>query len=392
MSGRVSARSAILLLSVAVLVIGVRNQARACTAVFVSAGGSVLVGNNEDASMPLAKVWVVPGENGRYSRFYLGYAGDTATQGGVNEKGLWFDSFSAEAKPVVALPGQTVFEGDMHDKIMAECATVAEAVALLHRYTLPFLSDNMLMIGDRTGASVIIEGNAVLPRRGPYQIVTNFRQSEHPDGGDFDARYRIAETMLKADPHVTVDSMRKILAAVHQEGSVSTVYSYICDLQNMKLYLYHFHNFENVVVIDLKQELAKGSQSRNLTELFPTTFAAEAFASQSAAALELQKAARRYPQFDAKTYPKFAGRYVVESPASMAGTMIVVSAEADRLHAELSSGGAVRELIPESTVRFSVWEPDQQGTFVIFLDDPAGKVTGFVADTRTGQITATRVP
>ena len=243
MSGRSSSRLATLLLGVAVpILVAMDTQARACTADFESAGGAELVGNNEDASMPLSKVWVVPGEGGKYSRLCLGYASDKTIQGGVNEKGLWFDSFSVEAKPIAASPGQKVFEGDMHDRIMAECATVEEAVALLRRYSNPFLSDNMLMVGDRTGASAIIEGNAVLRRRGPYQIITNFRQSEHPDGSKVCGRYRIAEAMMKADSHVTIDGMRKILAAVHQEGPVPTVYSYICDLQNGKLYLYHFHN------------------------------------------------------------------------------------------------------------------------------------------------------
>ena len=391
MVGRSSSRLATLFLGVAVsaLLVAMDMPARACTAVFVANGNVVLVGNNEDAAMPLNKVWVVSGEGGKYSRLYLGYAGNTTIEGGVNEKGLWFDSFSVEAKPVAPSPGQSVFEGDMHDKIMAECATVEEAVALLRRYRNLFLSDNMLMVGDRTGASAIIEGNAVLPRRGDYQIITNFRQSEHPNGSEVCGRYKIAEAMLKAEPHVTVDGMRKILAAVHQEGSVATVYSYICDLRNMKMYLYHFHNFENVVALDVKQELAKGNHSRGLEEIFPPTFAAEEFVSRSAAALEVRKAARRYPQFDPKTYPEFAGRYVVNSPAAMAGVTVVLTAGTDRLRADLNDGN-VRELIPESSARFSVWEPDDRGTLVTFLRDQSGNVTGFVADTRGEGISATR--
>jgi len=376
--------------AVPLLALALHVRARACTAVFVVSGGAVLVGNNEDASMPLTKMWVVSGEPGKYNRFYLGYANDQTIQGGINERGLWFDSFSAEPKPVVSTPGATVFDGDMHDKIMAECATVEEAVELLHRYNLPFLADNMLMLGDRTGASVIVEGNAILPRRGSYQIITNFRQSEHPEGSNFDARYKIAETMLKADPHVSVESIRKILAAVHQEGQTSTVYSYICDLQSLKLYLYHFHNFENVVILDLHQEFAKGSHTQNLRELFPTTFAAEQFVSQSVAALEAMKAEHRYLPFDPKTYADFVGRYTVQSPPSMAGREVIVIAAPDRLRAELKDG-VLRELIPESTVKFSVWEPDQRGTYVTFLRDPSGIVTGFVADTASGLISATKM-
>lgn len=186
-----------------------------------------------------------------------------------------------------------------------------------------------------------------------------------------------------------LDGREDLSHPVDEEGPVPTVYSYICDLRNAKLYLYHFHNFENVVVLDLKQELAKGSHSRNLAELFPVTFAAEEFASRSAAAQEVRKAARRYPQFDPKTYPEFAGRYVVNSPAAMAGVNVVVTAAPDRLRADLSDGN-VRELIPESSARFSVWEPDHRGTFLTFLRDQAGNVTGFVADTRGGEISATR--
>jgi hypothetical protein len=380
-----------LLLGVAipVFVVTMRMEASACTAIFISAGGTVLVGNNEDASMPLSKLWVVPGEGAKHSRLCLGYAGDTVIQAGVNEAGLWFDSFSVEEKPVAASPGESVFAGDMHDRILAECATVEQVVALLRRYSNPFLSDNMLMVGDRTGASAIIEGNAVLPRRGPYQIITNFRQSEHPKGSEVCGRYRIAEAMLKAQPRVTMDRVRKILAAVHQEGPVPTIYSYICDLRNGKLYLYHFHNFENVVVLDVKQELAKGKHTQSLAELFPTTFAAEEFASQSAAAREVRQAGRRYQQFDPKTYREFAGRYVVNSPAEMAGVIVVVTAGTDRLRAELSDGN-LRELIPESPASFSVWEPDHRGTIVTFLRDEAGYVTGFVANTRGGAIVATR--
>ena len=90
MAGRSSLRLAMFFLGIAVpvLVVAASKQAHACTAVFVSAGGVVLVGNNEDAAMPLSKVWVVPGEGGKYSGLCLGYANDNIVQGGVNEKGL----------------------------------------------------------------------------------------------------------------------------------------------------------------------------------------------------------------------------------------------------------------------------------------------------------------
>jgi len=390
MADRWSSRSVALVVGLAASVLFLRasTQGSACTAVFMAGPGKVLVGNNEDATTPLTKVWVVPGEGGMYSRLYVGYD-DLAPQGGINEKGLWFDGFSVPPKTVPLAPGLETYGGNMHDKLMAECATVEEALTLLGRYSRSFLADHMLLVGDRTGASAIVDDGAVLRRQGAYQIITNFRQSEHPDGRTVCERYRIADTMLSADAEVTVDHMRRILAAVHQEVPVPTVYSYICDLQNGTLYLYHFHNYENAVILDVKQALAKGKHAYNLPELFPTTFAAEDFASHSAAALEARKASRRYAQFDPKTYPEFAGRYVVSSPTSMAGVTVVVTAEKDRLRAELGDGIA-RELIPESAIAFSVWEPDNKGVSISFLRDDAGRVTGFVVDIGQERVSATR--
>jgi hypothetical protein len=323
------------------VVVAMDMQARACTAVFVSAGGAVLVGNNEDASMPLSKVWVVPGEGGKYSRLCIGYAGDTTVQGGVNEKGLWFDSFSVEAKPVAASPGQKVFDGDMHDKIMAECATVEEAVALLRRYSNPFLSDNMLMLGDRTGASAIVEGSAVLPRSRPPggpcsdYLLLHLRPAEH-------------EAVSLRLPQLR-ERRRPGCAAGAGEG----------EAQPEPTGALPDHVCRRGVRLPVRRR--PGDQENG----------------------------SQVPKFDPKTYPQFVGRYVVSSPEAMAGVTVVVTAGTDRLLAELSDGN-VRELIPESSTRFSVWEPDRRGTFVTFLRDQAGKVTGFVADTTGGEISATK--
>jgi len=55
------------------------------------------------------------------------------------------------------------------------------------------------------------------------------------------------------------------------------LYSNVYDLRRRVMYLYHFHNFENVVEIDLGQDLKKGRHSIDLPSMFPKTFAAEAF-------------------------------------------------------------------------------------------------------------------
>jgi hypothetical protein len=108
-------------------------SADACTGFYVAGACRVLAGNNEDGSNPETKVWFVPGQGGTYGRMYVGYD-DLSAQGGVNEKGLWFDAFGLPQKEVVLAHGE-IYAGDLQDKLMADCATVAEVRRLLERYS-----------------------------------------------------------------------------------------------------------------------------------------------------------------------------------------------------------------------------------------------------------------
>ena len=77
------------------------NAADACTAFCaLDATGRVLVGNNEDYNNPRTKIRFIPAEPGSYGRMYVGFD-DLWPQGGMNERGLWFDGF---ATPAVKLP------------------------------------------------------------------------------------------------------------------------------------------------------------------------------------------------------------------------------------------------------------------------------------------------
>jgi tetratricopeptide (TPR) repeat protein len=74
--------------------------------------------------------------------------------------------------------------------------------------------------------------------------------------------------MLKNAEDVSLDLVRAVLSATHQEGQYPTVYSNICDLRNGILYLYNFHNFEEVVQFNLEEELKKGKKVYDIPSLF----------------------------------------------------------------------------------------------------------------------------
>ena len=115
---------------------------------------------------------------------YVGY-NDLSAQGGVNEKGLWFDAFRLPYKEVVSKQGE-IYPGDLQDKLMAECSTVPEVLKMLEHYNRTSMSRYQWIFGDRNGNSVIIEGDATVPIKGKYQVVTNFRQSIYPSGKGYD--------------------------------------------------------------------------------------------------------------------------------------------------------------------------------------------------------------
>ena len=133
-----------------------------------------------------------------------------------------------------------------------------------------------LLIVDRTGDSAIIEGDHIIRKKNPYQVVTNFYQSrvaykgipcEWYKGGCL--RYQIAENMLRKNRNVSVDYFRDILKATHQNTlGVQTLYSNIYDLKNGIIHLYYLHNYDHGVIINLKDELKKGHHYYDLPFLF----------------------------------------------------------------------------------------------------------------------------
>ena len=257
----------------AMVVSSVCGSARACTVFMAAARGEVLYGNNEDWFDPNPFLWTVPGGDGTYGRVYVGF-GNGFPQGGVNEKGLSFDGLMVRRVEVANTAGKKVYSGNLIDKVMAECATVAEALAMLDQYNLRMFERAQFLLADATGDAAVIEAESVHRKEGRFQVATNFRLSQVEPGEAPCRRYRIATRMLEENDRITVDLFKRILAAVHQEGQAATQYSTIYDLKRGIIYLYHFHNFTNVVRLNVAEELAKGAYHVAIPSLFPPTYVA----------------------------------------------------------------------------------------------------------------------
>jgi hypothetical protein len=267
-----------LLLTICVLVSISNHPAAACTGIAVNDGKRVLVGNNEDWFNMRTKVWFIQPLNDRYGCVFFGFD-NLSPQGGMNQKGLFFDVYALREKEIPSQDGKPGFNRGLIKEMMVSCATVEEAMALMGKYRRDFLDRRQIFIADATGDAAIVEGNAVIRKTGDYQIVTNFRQSWTEPGLTSCGRYKIAQNIMEGCQGERFKCIRRILAATHQEGGYPTLYSNIYDLTAKKVHVYYFHNFQEEVVIDLEEELEKVTGVLDLPSLFPPNYAAQEQAS-----------------------------------------------------------------------------------------------------------------
>ena len=240
----------------------------ACTVFYAADDETVLGGNNEDYSDPNTGFFLYPAEKGKYGWIKFGYMGGWP-QGGMNDQGLFWD---ATACPSLDMPyseaNKIKYDGPLMQKVMQECSTVQEALAVFENYYCVDQYKGQYLIGDQTGASAIIEGDNFIIKENSYQVLTNFYQS-HPDMGGYPCwRYETAVSMLQNESTISTHLFGAILSATHQEGRYPTQYSNIYDLKHGIVYLFYMHNFEEFVQINLEESLAKGEKSFPIKPLF----------------------------------------------------------------------------------------------------------------------------
>ena len=358
-----------LTLCIIVLALVPGSSLYACTGFCISKGNLVLVGNNEDYNNPNTKVWYVPAEKGKYGRVYFGFD-NFFPQGGMNEKGLVFDGFASEPYRVKYSLDKPIFSGNLMDKVVSECATVDEALEMFDKYSMAFLTQGMLFIADEHGDSAIIERDNVIRKKGKYQVCTNFYQSETKKENIRCGRYKIATAMLTDADDISVDLGKRVLAATHNEAPYPTVYSNVYDLKHKIVYLYHFHNFQNEVVIDLKAELAKGAHRLDLPDLFPKTFVAENFKNSSEGELEKRKAKYTH-KVGEELLNNYTGQYQLNTPEGD-GTIFDISTAGGKIFSEVQGGGK-NELLAETNNDFAIILPERT-VKVTFVKDSSEEV------------------
>ena len=240
--------------------------------------------NIEDYTEPNTSIFIYPGADNEYGRILFGFTfgeNNFGYCGGINEAGLFIDGNGISNTGWKADSSKEWIRGNLESQILAKYATVEQVIGIFNNFNIPHLQTGKWLVADKTGASVVLEWGQdklqILKREGNYQISTNFVQSNYPKNNYPDFRYNLAEKIFKSrENNISLELIRKILDATHWEDEYSyTLYSYICDLRNGDVYVYNFHNYDEMVKLNVYEELKKGEKHYSLATLFPYQTMAE---------------------------------------------------------------------------------------------------------------------
>ncbi len=354
-----------------------------CTVFYAADDKVALGGDHADSFNPRTKIWFLPPEEGKYGVAVVGFE-DYNPQGAVNDHGLFYGQLTVRFVEVPEEKGKPVYDGSLVLKAMTECATVDCVIQLYDRYSKAGTWNGQQLFGDSTGDSAIIEPLAVVRKEGQYQVATNFFQSEVKPEDRTDRRYTTAMGMFKQADHYSVDLFRDILNATHQKGPVHTLFSTIYDLKQNLIYLYYFHDFDHVVVLNLKDELAKGIHAYDIPSLFPPSADALAFGKSITDRVSARQEALVHAQVKPELLATYAGNYGVP-PNNLA----FFKTEGDRLYVRNPRLPWV-ELIPVSDTHFAQVLTDFNGNVIeagFTFQVQAGQVTGVEYDDGAGHKT-----
>jgi len=245
-------------------------RTHACFILFLSDGKRVLVGNHEDWFANDAAIKITPPREGKFGSVVFTFMREGWAQGGMNEKGLFFDAAHTPFQDVEFDKSAEKFPSYIWQTILDKFETVDEAVQFLRKYQLPELREAHMMLADAQGHAVIVgvqNGRlAIKPFEQTYLMQTNFNPW-HPELSDEPVcwRYEKTKKYLSINSAATVENMKAILQQTHQDSL--TVYSNIYDLKNKVIYTYNKRDFSKAIVVRLPELFNVGNCTSPLDSL-----------------------------------------------------------------------------------------------------------------------------
>jgi len=232
-----------------------------CTIFCAHSDGEVWAGNSEDWPDQDTWIWFMPGDKTNYGMVLTGY-NDANGQGGMNEKGLFFDWFLGNGTGNLAPNDSNKLnhKGCLSEKILAECATVSEALELYDKYNNPSIGPSIILLADSSGDSATVRWNWQKNKIEIERTTENYQV--------IGVRQTVVNNILsRNNTDISLDRFTSLVKIARQRRF--TVYSSIYDLVNKNVFLYYNENFTNMKQWNLIEELNKPAHFYNMRALFP---------------------------------------------------------------------------------------------------------------------------
>ncbi len=231
---------------------------QACTVFTQKNGNTVLAGSNEDWMYSCGSFMVVTApQKESYGR--VCFYNSSYVQGGMNERGLFYDGASCPNSKVPQINGKYQLGMDLGEQVLSKCADVEEVINMLNESNVPSSFCDHLLFADASGKSAIFEWMQgrlnIIRNEQSYQLITNFWLTDKSLGNYPCNRFSTAEAMLKK-LNPSIEGFADILNATKQNwGQGGTLYSNIYDLKNRMVYVFCSGKLDSACKIDLNQRL-----------------------------------------------------------------------------------------------------------------------------------------
>ena len=230
--------------------------------------GKVYAVNNEDYWLDTKPyIQIEPKTKKKHARLWYGW--DNFAQGGINDKGLFFDAAVTPKQKKIKKYGNP--KDNLGDRILAYCATVDEAIAFLEKEKIA-LDRSHIMFGDKSGKAVIIEwvkGEKKLVWIQDNQLImTNYLLTK-PKAGNFPCqRYESIENriaaMEKDEDEITLlkvgNTVAQAVQVARKTGNgrvLGTLYTSFINITDNEFVLSYKLSNTNIIKLDLNKEFVK---------------------------------------------------------------------------------------------------------------------------------------
>jgi hypothetical protein len=256
------------------------ESSHSCSMYKLTLHGSTFVGCNEDAWRSTPRLWFESKNAQR--KFGAAFTGSRfdgsngyAPQSGMNESGLSFSRL-ASYTPARKSDGKKppiLNQTNFLKHVLHSCRTVEEVQRYVSQFDRSTFMEDVLIYIDKSGKYLIVEPYSTQIGWKNTYVLSNFCPSITSKKEALKLyRYRKGIELLNSKLDTTLVFLRSLSDSMHvcrPKIGDGTLLTSILNLNDGKIHLYFYHDYDHNMTFDLKDELKKGDHLLSIDDLFP---------------------------------------------------------------------------------------------------------------------------